>query len=114
MPGKNKKLEWLEEIEQLAEDVLSQQETSGCDQVHPLIRNWYVEALEEEPPASRPAVLQAMACLTTEVMTDMPESLFKLMSEHLDEDEVAMWLHEVLMIGRAFEQALQKGRLDDL
>lgn len=114
MPRKNKKLEWLEEIETLAEEVLSQQETSGCDQVHPLIRDWYVETLEKDPPESRSAVLQAMACLTTEIMTDMPESIFKLMSEHLDEDEVAIWLHEILMIGRAFEQSLKSGRLDDL
>jgi hypothetical protein len=37
-----------------------------------------------------------------------------VLSEAVDEDEVALWLQEILMIGRAFERALQNGRLDDL
>ena len=54
------------------------------------------------------------ACLTAEIMMDMPERLFQVLSEAVDEEEVAVWLHEILMIGRAFERALKNGHLDDL
>jgi len=114
MSGRKKKLEWLEEFERLAEEILSKQDTSACDQIHPIIKDWYEEAMGGDVPESRDAVMQAMACLTAEIMIDMPERLFQVLSDSVDEDEVAIWLQEILMIGRAFESALANGRLDDL
>jgi hypothetical protein len=34
--------------------------------------------------------------------------------KHVDEDALAGWIENVLMIGRAFEIALRSGELDDL
>ena len=114
MSGRKKKLEWLEEFERMAEEVLSKQETSACDQIHPIVKDWYEEVMTSDAPDSRDAVVQAMSCLSAEVMIDMPERLFHVLSEAVDEEEVAVWLHEILMVGRAFERALNDGRLDDL
>jgi hypothetical protein len=114
MENDEKRLNWLDEFEELAEDILSQQDNSGCDQIHPLVSDWYNKTMMSEPPDTRPSVMQAMACLTSEILSDMPESLFDVMSEHLDEDEVALWIQEILLIGRAFENSLKKGELDDL
>lgn len=112
--NKKKRLAWLEEFEILAERILSQQENSGCDQVHPVIRSWYLKTMQKSPPPSRPSVMQAMACLTTEIMNDLPDHFLNVLSEHLDEEEVALWIQEILLIGRALEQSLRKGELDDL
>ena len=114
MSDRKKKLEWLEEFERLADEILSKQENSACDQIHPIVKDWYEEAMSGDLPESRDAVMQALACLTAEIMIDMPERLFQVLSDAVDEDEVAVWLHEILMIGRAFERALSSGRLDDL
>ncbi len=114
MPNKHNKLEWLEEFERLAEEVLSQQETSAYDQIYPIVKTWYEETLNTDFPASREAVIEAVACLTSEVFADMPDSIFDALVDSADEEEVAIWLFEVLMLGRAFEQALRNGRLDDL
>lgn len=105
---------WLEEFEQLAEEVLGEQEISPCHQIHPVVSEWYDETYLDEGLDLRPSVMQALACLVTEVMADMPEEIFTVLSQNLDEEEVAVWLHEVLLVGRAFEQALNSGRLDDL
>lgn len=107
-------LNWLDEFEELAEEVLGEQETSPCHQVHPLVSDWYEETLVDEGLDLRPSVMQALACLVTEIMADMPESIFNILSENIEEEEVAIWLHEVLLVGRAFERALNTGRLDDL
>lgn len=114
MADENKKLDWLEEFEQLADDVLSQQETSACDQIHPIVADWYYKTISKEPPASRDSVMQALVCLTSELMADMPDEIFEALSQYVDEDEVALWLQEILLIGRAFEQSLKRGDLDDL
>lgn len=106
---------WLDEFEEMANADLN--EGSACRQIHPIIQAWYDDLMESEPPASRDAVLQAIACLSSELMFDMPDKLFQLL--HIDDNDVstselALWVQEVLMIGRAFQIALDNGELDDL
>ena len=104
--------DWLDDYEDLANEELT--DSSACDQVHPLVAVWYDELMAGDPPASRDAVWQALHCLTTEVLTDMPQSLAELLAEHNAEEEFADWVTEVLLVGRAFQIALDSGRLDDL
>lgn len=119
---------WLEEFENLANTQLG--EGSACKQIHPIIEGWYSRLMNGEPPLSRPSVMQAIACLSTEIIADMPEDLLELLGleedeaesdelEDEDEDEAAnnelmFWIQEILMIGRAFQIALDSGELDDL
>ena len=105
---------WMDEIDRFADEILGDQSGSSCDQVHPIIKAWYENFMSGEPPDSRPSVAQAMSCLATELVNDMPEVIFQAIEEHLDEDDVALWIQEVILIGRAFEQALRNGTLDDL
>lgn len=105
---------WMDEIEQFADQVLGDQSTSSCDQVHPIVKQWYENFMQGEPPDSRASVIQAMSCLATEMVNDMPEVIFQAIEDHLDEDEVALWIQEIVLIGRAFERALHNGELDDL
>ncbi|PJF44819.1 MAG: hypothetical protein CUN55_01920 [Phototrophicales bacterium] len=113
MDDENMRPDWLEEFEDLANRELA--EGSACEQIHPMIEAWYTELMNDEPPPSRDSVLQAIACLSTEVLTDMPEVLLSTL-ELNDESQEALilWVQEILMIGRAFQIALDKGRLDDL
>lgn len=105
--------EWLEEFQLLADEQLG--EGSACDQVHPIVEQWLAELLENDPPASRDAVLQAMACLTSEIIFKVtPDNILDILQEHLEEEEVSTWLESVVLIGRAFQMALDSGRLDDL
>ena len=79
------------------------------------IEKWLDELLDGEPPNSRDSVWQAMACLTTEtIYKATPENILEMLQEHFSEDEIAAWLENVLLIGRAFQIALDSGRLDDL
>lgn len=65
-------------------------------------------------PEARDSVWQALQCLTTEVLNDIPLSLVEVLSsKELDED-LADWVTEILLVGRAFQMALNSGRLDDL
>lgn len=105
----NPRPNWLDEFEELANKQLG--DGSSCRQVHPIIEAWYTQLMEGEPPESRASVLQAIACLSTEIILDMPEEL------NMDEDdtqELSYWIQEILMIGRAFQLALESGELDDL
>jgi hypothetical protein len=110
---------WLEEIQDLANEVLGSAENgSACEQVHPIIARWYDETLmkmEEEPLEDRSAVWQAVSCLATEIMMDaeFDESLEPLF-ETIDEDMLGMWIEQILLIGRAMEASLRDGDLDDL
>ncbi len=109
MDEHNQRPKWLDEFEELANEQLG--EGSSCRQVHPIIEAWYEQLMDGEPPGSRPSVLQAIACLSTEIILDMPEEL------DLDEEdpqELSYWIQEILMIGRAFQIALDSGELDDL
>lgn len=103
---------WLDEFRDLANRELG--EGSSCEQVHPIVERWYEGLLKNEPPKSRDSVLQAMACLSTEILYDAPEELVDEVLKLVDEDTMAGWIEYILMIGRAFEIALQKGDLDDL
>lgn len=104
--------EWLEEFQQLANDQLGG--GSACEQVHPIVERWYQSLGESEPPASRDSVLQAMACLSTEIMYDTPEEILDEILDVIDEDALAGFIEYVLMVGRAFEISLRSGELDDL
>lgn len=105
--------DWLDEFEELANDQLK--DGDACAQVHPIIETWLDKLLEDDPPESRDAVWQAMSCLTTEIIYRMtPENILDVLENNLDEDEVAMWLESVVLIGRAFQQSLENGELDDL
>jgi hypothetical protein len=103
---------WLDEFEELANEELG--DGSACEQVHPIVENWYSKLLEGEPPTSRDSVIQAMACLATEILYDSPEDLVEAITEHVSEDELATFIEYVLMVGRAFEISLRSGDLDDL
>ena len=105
--------DWLEEFQALANSELS--DGSACAQVHPIVERWLDELLEGDPPESRDSVWQALSCLTTEVIYKLtPENILDLLQEHFEEDEIATWLESVLLVGRAFQIALNDGRLDDL
>ena len=103
---------WLDEFEDLANRQL--EEGSSCDQVHPIIERWFTNLMQGEPPASRASVQQAMSCLSTEIFNTLPDDVVDPLMEHMTEDDIAMWIEHVLLIGRAFEAALSKGELDDL
>ena len=104
--------EWLEEFPQLADRELGA--GSSCEQVHPIVQRWYQELLESEPPASRDSVLQAMACLSREILAEAPPAFFDRETGQMDDDQLAGWVEYILMVGRAFEIALHSGALDDL
>ncbi len=107
---------WMDDIQDFADQVLGDMDdAAACDQVHPVIAQWYDNELENEPPESRPAVWQAIACLATEILIDVDndEALQPLL-DAVDEDTLAMWVEHILMVGRAMEISLQNGDLDDL
>ena len=103
---------WLDEFEDLANKEL--EEGSSCDQVHPIVERWFYKLMEGEPPASRPSVMQAMSCLSTEILHNSPEDIMQKITERVDEDNLALWVEHILLVGRAFEIALRSGDLDDL
>lgn len=112
MSDTNRPPNWLEEFEDMANKRLG--EGSACKQIHPIVEAWYAKLMEGEPPTSRDSVMQAIACLSTEIIIDMPEEFFEAFANGLDQAEFAYWVQEILMIGRAFEIALRAGQLDDL
>lgn len=103
---------WLDEFEDLANRELD--EGSSCDQVHPIVEKWFQRLMEGEPPESRDSVMQAMACLSTEILYNSPDDLVEALTENMSEDDLATWIEHILLIGRAFENALHNGDLDDL
>lgn len=100
---------WLDEFEDLANEQL--EEGSSCEQVHPIIAAWYEEVMAGDPPESRDSVLQAMHCLTTEAMNDMPQSVTEALSGRDLDDELAEWVTELLLVGRAFQISAACSRL---
>jgi hypothetical protein len=104
--------DWLDEFEDMANKQL--EDGSSCDQVHPIVERWFHKLMEGEPPDSRPSVVQAMACLSTEVLYSSPDDVIQPLLEQIDEDNLALWIEHILLVGRAFEIALGKGELDDL
>lgn len=103
---------WLNEFEDLANRELDG--GSSCDQIHPVVERWFQELMEGDPPQSRDSVMQAMACLSTEILYNSPDNLVEGLMERMSEDDLATWIEHILLVGRAFEIALQKGDLDDL
>jgi hypothetical protein len=103
---------WLDEFEDLANQEL--QDGSACEQVHPIVEKWFQKLMAGAPPESRPSVAQAMACLSTEILNQMPDELVDPILEHVPEDDFALWIEHILLVGRAFEIALRTGELDDL
>jgi hypothetical protein len=104
--------EWLQPIEDLANEQLGT--GSSCEQVHPVVARWFEKLMNSDPPESRDSVVQATACLATEVLLSSPDELIGPLMEQLDEDDVALWIEQILLVGRAFEIALRSGELDDL
>lgn len=107
---------WLDELQDLANRVLGADENgSACEQVHPIIAEWYDKTLEQDPPQSRPAVWQAMSCLATEILIDAEaDEVLAPLLDAVDEDHLAMWIETILLIGRSMEQSLNNGDLDDI
>lgn len=103
---------WLDEFEDLANQQL--EEGSSCEQVHPIVERWFHDAMQGDPPDSRPSVTQAISCLATEVLHGSPEDVVNTLLEHMSEDDLSLWIEHILLIGRAFEIGLEKGDLDDL
>ncbi len=104
--------DWLKQIEDLANEQLGT--GSSCEQVHPIIARWFDQLVESDPPESRDSVVQAISCLATEILYSSPDNLIDPLLEHSDEDDVALWIEQMILIGRAFEIALRNGDLDDL
>ncbi|MGQ9910165.1 MAG: hypothetical protein ACUVS2_15170 [Candidatus Flexifilum sp.] len=103
---------WLSEFEELANREL--ESGSSCEQVHPQVARWYEQAHRSGPLASRDSIQQAMACLSTEVLSTIPDDLYEQLLTIVDEDTLAAWVEYVLYIGRAFEKSLERGDFDDL
>jgi hypothetical protein len=103
---------WLDEFEDLANNQLD--EGSSCEQVHPIVERWFQKLVQGDPPASRDSIMQAMACLATEILNSSPEYLIEPAVDEVGEDELAVWIEQILLIGRAFEIALRDGEFDDL
>ncbi|MGV2438004.1 MAG UNVERIFIED_CONTAM: hypothetical protein LVT10_26565 [Anaerolineae bacterium] len=108
--------DWMETLDDYANDQLSDLEMdTSCDQIHPIIANWYRETLEQAPPPASSAVWQAVACLTTEIIQGMQED--EELAGVMNEESIAplaLWIEDIITLGRAFEIALRTGRLDDL
>ena len=104
--------EWMKAIDEFASNQLG--EGSSCEQVHPIVARWFDKLMESDPPPSRSSVIQAVSCLATEVLYSSPDDMINPLLEQLEEDDVAVWIEQILLIGRAFEIALRNGELDDL
>jgi hypothetical protein len=109
---KDNDLNWLNDFEEMADEKLG--DGSACDQIHPIVERWLDEWLESDIPAPRSSVAQALACLATEVLNIMPESIVDALMAQCDEEEIYEWVQSILITGGAFQAALDKGRLDDL
>lgn len=107
-----KPLAWLNDYEDMANEQLDH--GSSCDQVHPIMRRWFERLLAGEPPESRDSVIQATSCLATEVLLSSPDFVVDPIVEQVGEEELAIWVEQIILIGRAFEIALRDGTLDDL
>ncbi len=111
-PTPNDSPDWLNAYEELANDQL--EDGSSCEQVHPVVAQWFTKLMAGDPPESRDSVVQAVSCLATEVMMSSPDNLMESLLQNATEDEVAIWVEQILLIGRAFEISLHNGDLDDL
>ncbi len=104
--------DWLTPFEDIANQQLGH--GSSCEQVHPIIERWFNKLMESTPPESRDSVMQATSCLSTEVLYSSPDYLIEAMLEYASEDEIALWIEQILLVGRALEISLRNGELDDL
>lgn len=108
--------DWMGNLDDYANDQLSDLEmNTSCEQIHPIITDWYRATLEQAPPAASSAVWQAVSCLATEIIQDMQED--EELAGVIDEDAIeplALWIEDILTLGRALEVALRSGKLDDL
>jgi hypothetical protein len=104
--------DWLNPYQELADEQLGH--GSSCEQVHPIIADWFTKLMAGDPPESRDSVVQAVSCLATEVLYSSPDHLTEPLLQNLSEDDVAIWIEQILLIGRALEISLRSGDLDDL
>ena len=105
-------LNWLTEFEEMADETLG--DGSACEQIHPIVEQWLQEWLSSEMPTPRSSVSQAVACLATEVINNAPEEIMNTLMEHCEEEDILQWIQGIVVIGQAFQTALNNGRLDDL
>mgnify|MGYP001474793891 CR=1 FL=1 len=89
---------------------------SSCEQIHPIIERFFKRLMDGQPPESRDSVVQAISCLATEVFLSSPDHLVEPLLETVSEDDICLWIEQILLVGRAFEIALQQGDedLDDI
>jgi hypothetical protein len=104
--------QWFDEFSEMADRRLG--DGSACEQIHPVVEAWFEALNAQEPPPMRPSVEQALSCLATEVLNATPPAILDALVAHNDEDEVADWVLQMLVIGKAFQQALDAGELDDI
>jgi hypothetical protein len=108
-----KRPKWLDEFENLANSQLAS--GSACSQIHPIVERWYQKLQTQDRPPSRDSVMQAISCLSTELIEEMPSEIFEAVSNNdLAYDQIAIWIQQILMVGRAFQLSLDRGELDDL
>jgi hypothetical protein len=110
-PGANNP-RWLEEFEKLANEQL--ESGSSYEQIHLIVEQWFGRLVDGDPPESRDSVAQAMACLSNEILYAAPAELRDDLIQFITEDDLALWIEHVLLVGRAFEIAVNNGDLDDL
>lgn len=111
-PNSNETPDWLNPYEEMANEQLGH--GSSCEQVHPIVAEWFTKLMAGDPPQSRDSIVQAVSCLATEVLFSSPDNLIEPLLQNATEDEIAVWIEQILLIGRAFEIALHNGELDDL
>ena len=67
--------------------------------------------LEGEPPASRDSVIQAMSCLSTEILYDSPEDVLEAVLKHVSEDDLAGFItvHPSSLLRAPDEESRRQG-----
>jgi hypothetical protein len=106
-------LGWLDQFDDLADQELG--DGSACAQIHPVVEKWYQAWLDDnDKPLLRSSVSQAVSCLATEIVNNTPDSILEALMQNCEEDDVFNWIENLLLTGKAFQEALDSGKLDDL
>jgi len=110
---KSNKLDWLDEFEHLANDILSESPTCDHAVIERAVKTWYETILNEDylMPAKQ-ATTAAVASLATEVLTDMPQCVYNKLQDDSSTPELVTWVQEILMLGRCLEHALHTKQLN--
>src|SRR5688572_16348061 len=99
---------WILQLQSLVEARLTQRLLP--DELYQLIETWFQQCpppceTEESP------VQDAIACLSAEVIFNMPPELRQIFDFRSGENEETLlrWISEVINLGRCFQEALDKG-----